>query len=178
MKSFKCSQKRQAQKIINFTTSKFDGFFLGECLSSLKKKKKTFLVEVKAFFYFFFLFRKRSTVFLHQVRSSAFLSACLAHPRLSLVSQSGCLFSRESEALKSKRPPAPAPLCFHVPYTHADSSSLLLNEFHMAPQAAVSTQPAEERGGRAEAHTNTRAAHAGCAHSHSQAGSKVTPGRP
>lgn len=80
------------------------------------------------------------------------LSVCFLRLRLPPVSLPACF----SGASKSPQPPSP--LCSHAPYTHSASSALLLNEFHMALQAAVSVRLAEERSRQAPSthkHTHT-----------------------
>lgn len=90
----------------------------------------------------FFLERKYPLVCLFSYVWSAALAFCL----LPTSSPAACLPACLPACFPGQaKPSAPSPLRSHVPYTHSASFALLLNEFHMALQAAVSAQPAEER---------------------------------
>lgn len=114
----------------------------------------------------FFLERKYPLVCLFSYVWSAALPFCLLP-----TSSPACL-----PVFQGKWSPQPPPHS-HVPYTHSASSALLLNEFHMALQAAVSARPAEEQSRHAQVHTNAYMLTWTLTHTQSE-GSKVTHSRP
>lgn len=139
---------------IYFTSSKHKkpySALVGESRSRWRKKNVNTEEKVSVCIFAFFLERKYPLVCLFSYVWSAALAFCL----LPTSSPAACLPPCLPACFPGQeKPSAPSPLCSHVPYTHSASSALLLNEFHMALQAAVSARPAEEQSGQVYAHTH------------------------